>query len=66
MDLKVSVPAVAACGTRVIRGKQWLRVVDAASAAVEGSGRVNCGYVPSHTNALHEEKSRTRGSPTPL
>lgn len=35
---------------RAIRGKQWLRVVNAASIVAEGSERVNCDYVPSHTN----------------
>ncbi|KYN40063.1 hypothetical protein ALC56_05526 [Trachymyrmex septentrionalis] len=43
-DLKISVPAVAACGTRAVHGKQWLRVVGAASAVAEG----------------YEKESRTR------
>lgn len=67
-DLKASVPAVAACGTRAVRGKQWLRVVGtAASAVAEGSGRVNCEYVPPHTNAsacTRRNRGRGGGAPT--
>ena len=61
-DLKISVPAVAACGTRAVHGKQWLRVVGAASAVAEGFGKGELRLRAPAYECLrvYEKESRTR------